>query len=133
MPGYRPSVKRAALLLLTCVTVLGVACAPVSPPPVRDTGQAQSGQTGGANLAREQVFRFQANEPTSIDPGLVGDFTTLQYFQLLWEGLIGRDKDNHLEPRGAESYTISSDGTVFTFKLRREAKFSDGSPITARD
>jgi oligopeptide transport system substrate-binding protein len=133
MRGYRPSAKRAALLLLTCVTAMGVACAPASPPPVRDSGPAQSGQAGGANLAREQVFRFQANEPTSIDPGLVGDFTTLQYFQLLWEGLIGRDKDNNIEPRGAESFTVSSDGTVFTFKLRREAKFSDGSPITARD
>ena len=79
------------------------------------------------------MFRFQATEPTALDPGLVGDFTTLQYWQLLWEGLVGRDKDNHLQPRGAESYTISDDGTVFTFKLRKEAKFSDGSAVTARD
>ena len=34
---------------------------------------------------------------------------------------------------GAESYEVSSDGTVLTFKLRPDAKFSDGSPVTARD
>jgi oligopeptide transport system substrate-binding protein len=132
MQRYRARVPWVAGALLSGVTLLALACAPASPPSTRDASQAQS-SSRGANLAREQVFRFQGFEPTSIDPGLVGDFTTLQYWQLLWEGLIGRDKDNHLQPRGAESYTISDDGTVFTFKLRKEAKFSDGSPITARD
>lgn len=133
MRRYRASIKRAALLLLTGAIALGMACAPASPQPARDAGQTGSAASQGADLAKDQVFRFQVTEPTMLDPGLVGDFTTLQYWQLLWEGLVGRDKDNHIVGRGAESYTISDDGTVFTFKLRREAKFSDGSPITARD
>jgi oligopeptide transport system substrate-binding protein len=125
--------KRSALLALAGAMALAAACAPATPQPARDAGQAGAATTGGADLAKDQEFRFQATEPSALDPGLVGDFTTLQYWQLLWEGLIGRDKDDHLQPRGAESYTISEDGTVFTFKLRKEAKFSDGSPVTAHD
>jgi oligopeptide transport system substrate-binding protein len=133
MRGYRASLNRGALLALTGAMAFALACAPASPQPARDAGGAGSTSTRGATLAKDQEFRFQATEPTMLDPGLVGDFTTLQYWQLLWEGLVGRDKDNHLQARGAESYTVSEDGTVFTFKLRKEAKFSDGTPVTARD
>jgi len=133
MRGYRAAIKRRALLLLTGAIAVGLACAPASPQPAREGGPAGASAAGGADLAKDQVFRFQATEPTMLDPGLVGDFTTLQYWQLLWEGLIGRDKNDQLQPRGAESYTISDDGTVFTFRLRKEAKFSDGSPVTAHD
>jgi peptide/nickel transport system substrate-binding protein len=34
---------------------------------------------------------------------------------------------------GAESYEVSADGTVYTFHLREDAKFADGTPITAQD
>ena len=34
---------------------------------------------------------------------------------------------------GAESYEVSADGTVYTFHLRKDAKFADGTPITAND
>ncbi len=34
---------------------------------------------------------------------------------------------------GAESYEVSEDGTVYTFYLRQDAKFADGTPITAND
>ncbi|WNJ88087.1 ABC transporter substrate-binding protein [Bosea sp. 685] len=38
-----------------------------------------------------------------------------------------------LVPQAAESWTISADGTTFTFKLRKDAKFHDGTPVTAAD
>ncbi len=44
--------------------------------------------------------------------------------------LIGSDK---FIGAGAESYDVSSDGTIFTFHLRKNAKFADGTPITAND
>jgi peptide/nickel transport system substrate-binding protein len=40
---------------------------------------------------------------------------------------------NEYEGAGAESWTISDDGLVYTFKLRKEAKFADGTPVTAKD
>lgn len=38
-----------------------------------------------------------------------------------------------IEPELAESYTVAADGTSVTFKLRRDAKFHDGAPVTAKD
>jgi oligopeptide transport system substrate-binding protein len=111
-------------ILAGLLSVLIGACAPAAP---------QRSEQGSGDLAAEQVFRFAANEPTTIDPGLTGDFTTLQYFQLLGEGLVGYDQAGKIRMLGAESYDVSSDGTVFTFKLRPGAKFSDGSPVTAHD
>ena len=42
-------------------------------------------------------------------------------------------KDASLIPGAAESWTVSDDGTVYTFKLRKDAVWSDGSPVTAED
>ena len=36
-------------------------------------------------------------------------------------------------PGAAESWTVSDDGTVYTFKIRDNAKWSDGSPVVAED
>ena len=40
---------------------------------------------------------------------------------------------NEFEGAVAESFEVSDDGTVFTFHLQEDAKFADGSPITAHD
>lgn len=54
--------------------------------------------------------------------------TTLSY-----AGLMGHDSDGTLIPVLAESYDVSPSGTVYTFKLRADAQFSDGTPVTADD
>lgn len=43
------------------------------------------------------------------------------------------EKTLEYKPYAAESYTISEDGLTFTFKLRKDLKWSDGTPLTARD
>jgi oligopeptide transport system substrate-binding protein len=45
----------------------------------------------------------------------------------------GENLDLSAEPASAESYTISEDGRTYTFQMRKAAKWSDGSPVTAHD
>lgn len=52
---------------------------------------------------------------------------------LTYAGLMGRDADGNLVPVLAESYEVSEDGKTYTFTLRENAKFSDGTPVTAED
>ncbi len=52
---------------------------------------------------------------------------------LTYAGLLGHDANGALVPVLAQSYTVSSDGTTYTFTLRANAKFSDGTPVTADD
>src|SRR5690606_9836304 len=72
-------------------------------------------------------------EPGSIDPHhaegdwenrIIGDYI---------EGLMTEDANAEAIPGQAESYTISEDGTVYTFKLRDGIAWSDGTPVTAGD
>ncbi|MDN8591198.1 nickel ABC transporter substrate-binding protein [Paenibacillus sp. 11B] len=50
---------------------------------------------------------------------------------MIYEPLISYQKDGKLEPALAESWTISEDGKVYTFKLRQNVTFSDGTPFNA--
>jgi oligopeptide transport system substrate-binding protein len=71
--------------------------------------------------------------PDGLDPGITSNSFASPFLLNLFEGLITYDKDNNIIPALAEKWTISSDGTVYTFNLRRGLKWSDGSPLTARD
>lgn len=52
---------------------------------------------------------------------------------LTYAGLMGHGADGSLVPVIAESYEVSEDGKTYTFRIRENAKFSDGTPITAED
>ena len=51
----------------------------------------------------------------------------------LFEGLVSIDEKGKINPALAESWTLSKDETCYTFKIRENAKWSDGSDITAED
>ncbi|MDB5615550.1 MAG: peptide transporter substrate-binding protein [Devosia sp.] len=76
---------------------------------------------------------MNGSEPGSIDPHqasgdwenrIIGDYI---------EGLMTEDANAEAIPGQAESYTISDDGLVYTFKLRDGIQWSDGEPVTAED
>lgn len=52
---------------------------------------------------------------------------------LIYEKLLDYDLNNQMSPNLAEKYEISDDGKEFTFHLRKDAVFSDGTPLTAKD
>ena len=55
-------------------------------------------------------------------------------FSQVYEGLVYQNQANgQYEMRVAESYTVSEDGTVYTFKIRPNAKFHNGDPVKASD
>lgn len=53
--------------------------------------------------------------------------------ELMFEPLLGRDAKGAIQPRLAESWEISKDGKVYTFRLRKGVKFHDGREMTADD
>lgn len=72
-------------------------------------------------------------EPGSLDPHKVsGDWENRIVGEYL-EGLMAEDIRADAIPGQAESWTISDDGTVYTFKLRQDAVWSDGVPVTAQN
>lgn len=121
----RPSqnVRRSWPVLLSLAILCSSACAPrseyfgkVEPPP-------------------GQVFRFNnAAEPEYLDPGLMVGQPEGRIAELVFEGLTTIDSVTHLPVPGiAESWETSPDGKLYTFHLRKDAVWSDGMPVTARD
>ncbi|WP_107758934.1 ABC transporter substrate-binding protein [Dickeya sp. Secpp 1600] len=72
-------------------------------------------------------------DSTTFDPIKSAQNADNWVFSNVFDVLIRVDKTGtKLEPGLAQSWTVSPDGTVYTFTLR-EARFSDGSPVTAQD
>ncbi len=87
----------------------------------------------GANKV-EQVLRFNLDaDPPSIDPQLNTDSSGAMVINNTFEGLMRNDASGKPEPAMAESVEVSEDKTVYTFHLRKNAKWSDGKPVTAED
>jgi oligopeptide transport system substrate-binding protein len=77
--------------------------------------------------------RGNSGEPESLDPHKTSTVYEAHVLRDLFEGLVAQDKDAGLIPGVAESWTVSDDGMIYTFKLRKDAVWSDGSPVTADD
>lgn len=85
------------------------------------------------DLKDEQVLRHNLGaEPKTLDPALNTAVEAGSALQNLFVGLMKTDPNMIPVPGVAESYTVSDDQTVYTFKLR-DSKWSDGQPVVAED
>lgn len=72
-------------------------------------------------------------EAPSLDPTKSEDVNSSRIMYDLFAGLLDFNQKNEIIPGMAESWDISSDGKTYTFHLKSGLKFSDGTPITAKD
>ena len=79
------------------------------------------------------VLRLEGGNPLTLDPAISQDVTSWSYLIQIFSGLVRLDDKLELTPDVAESWTVSKDGMVYTFKLREQARFHSGRPVTAED
>lgn len=75
----------------------------------------------------------EVGNPQFINPLLAISDADRDLSELTYAGLMGLSGKGDLVPVLAESYTVSLDGKSYTFVIRSNARFSDGTPITAED
>jgi peptide/nickel transport system substrate-binding protein len=80
-----------------------------------------------------QIVEGLVGTPRFINPILAISDTDRDLTTLLYSGLMRATPDGDTVPDLAESYTISDDGLVYTFKLKDDVTFHDGSAITSAD
>ncbi len=81
---------------------------------------------------QDNLFYATSTEPLGLDPALVDDNDSGNINCNIYESLLQFKSDNtDIEPCLAESWTISEDGTEYTFKLRQGVKFHDGTEFDA--
>ncbi|MEI9748051.1 peptide ABC transporter substrate-binding protein [Moellerella wisconsensis] len=87
----------------------------------------------GTILAEKQeVIRHLKDEPASLDPIKSVGLTEAQVMRDLFEGLVNQDSDGQVIPGVAEHWQ-SEDNREWIFKLRPNARWSNGEPVTAND
>jgi len=109
------------------------------------TAAAFSGSAADAQGRSETLLVVQELGPNSLDMQGVGSNQTVNglswncYDRLLTyasktlaDGTLSYDREK-LAPELAESWEVAADGMSCTFKLRKDAKFHDGAPVTAHD
>ncbi|MEF9990675.1 MAG: peptide ABC transporter substrate-binding protein [Romboutsia sp.] len=96
----------------------------------------QSTENAGGLDAEQYYNGYLSAEPTTLDSAKASDSYADDVIQNVLEPLARLEEDdqkkNVIKPAGAESWEVSEDGTVWTFKIR-DNKWSDGVAVTAKD
>jgi oligopeptide transport system substrate-binding protein len=88
--------------------------------------------------ANKQIYtvpQVGISDIATLDPALVlaTDQPSMNAVQMLYTGLVQLNDKLQVEPQLASSWDVSSDGLTYTFHLRHNLKFSDGTPLTSTD
>ena len=93
--------------------------------PVSEAFSSEIGDSIVISIQSSKTLRVRPFEPVEYD--------ILSAYNAVYESLVELD-DNYLpQPCLAESWEQSASGKTWTFHLRQDVRFSDGTPLTARD
>lgn len=117
------------------VTAVG-GCSGASTTGPTDGASTTGGLVDTAPPATKDVAAVTWNlpyEPTSLDPIKTQVYADAPVESNMCESLLKVRPDLSVAPNLASSYTQTNDATVWTYQLRRDVTFWDGSPMTATD
>ena len=89
-------------------------------------------KTSGDEPKKEITVAINS-ETGGLDPAGNIALTYLAYSVTALDELVTYNQDGELEYRAAESYEVNDDSTIWTFHLRKDALWSDGTPVTSKD
>lgn len=136
-------VSRRAMLGIIGAFAAGTALAACGSDDKEETAQSTSapsggspaagGQTGaaGEKLAKTQALKHSVTvEPSTFDYnfnlyGMASSYALA--------ALLKFDPEFNVKPDMAESFSVNATGDVYTFKIRKDSKWSNGDPVTAKD
>ena len=113
-----------AVLTLALVALHG--CGGSDPVPVADEPAAAAGSV-------QTLRRGNGREPDSLDPQRARTDASMNILRDVFEGLTAVGPDGQPVPGSAESWSVSEDGRVYTFRLREGLRWSNGDPVAAAD
>src|SRR5437667_357485 len=88
----------------------------------------------GQTPADDGVYRRPiANDPSTLDPALIGDIYGRSVAQQIFDGLVSFDQTLAITPSLAQFWRASRDGLTWTFTLRKGVHFHHGREVTADD
>ena len=100
--------------------------------PAGGSAQTAADNGGSGEITKTDIVVAMGADVVTLDPAGQQDTTSGVLIRHVYSTLMDIDEEGNLVPDLAESYEMKSD-TEYTFKLREDACFSDGTPVTAKD
>ena len=126
--------KQAVSWLLVSAMSIGLAACGASS---KDKAASEGGTTtvaNGSSASGTSDLNVMLETPVeALDPQQAVDGTSFEVIADYTDGLYQMDKDGEAVPALAADTQISEDGLSYTFKIRDDAKWSNGEPVTAQD
>lgn len=125
--------KKKLLALFLALVMVGAVlpgCGDGSKDP---GGQGNNGKTGEPVKGGEITVGIAQDLDDSLDHHQTVAAGTREVLFNIFEGLVKPNSDGEMIPAVAEKYTLSEDGTTYTFTLREGVKFHNGQTVTAED
>lgn len=125
--------KKKLLALFLALVMVGAVlpgCGDGSKDP---GGQGNNGKTGEPVKGGEITVGIAQDLDDSLDPHQTVAAGTREVLFNIFEGLVKPNSDGEMIPAVAEKYTLSEDGTTYTFTLCEGVKFHNGQTVTAED
>ena len=119
----------AVLMAATLSTTLFFGCGSTSSNEGNNTN-SESKTTTNKDTKQELVFNLGA-DPETIDPTINTASEASTVILNAFECLMTLDENDNAVEGAAESVEVSEDGLVYTIKLRKDGKWSDGEPVVA--
>ena len=108
------------------ILILALACSCVLPGCV-------TADPAPENAGRKAITVAVSSDTGSMDPAGSIALTYLAYSVSALDELLTFDEEGEIDYRAAENYEVNEDSTEWTFHLREDARWSDGTPVTAAD
>ena len=118
--------KKLFTLLLALLLLVGCSGS-------KQEGGSDESTDGGSSTSDKTVTVVSSLDVISMDTAVATDGTSFIAQTMCLAGLMELDENQNPIPDLAESYTVSDDGLVYTFKIRDDANWSNGEPVTAAD
>ncbi len=159
-PALRQITLIFSVVLLGAALMLGMGCRkkndgvtaqnpgattqPAATPGVEQAG-VKSPNVGIKPLSADQykpvtgtyggsIIEDTLGEPKSFNPITAGETSTTEFTDIMFQGLTDLDPfTGDVRPLIAEKWETAADGLTWTFHLRKDVRFNDGTPLTARD
>ena len=126
--------KQAVSLLLVSAMAVGLAaCGASSKDRAASAGATTTAANGGSASGTSDLNVMLETPVEALDPQQAVDGTSFEVIADYTDGLYQMDKDGEAVPALAADTQISEDGLSYTFKIRDDAKWSNGEPVTAQD
>ena len=121
------------LVLLTLLSLLALtACAPGAGVTDADADAGSADTAAPVEGSDTMVIRNMGNL-TSWNPALTSDGASIQARDLLWPSLVNTDNTSGAPVPGLQTWKVSDDSLTYTFHIRDDAVWSDGTPISSAD